>query len=462
MTRSLPSILGLALFALLGALAEEGYGQSATSQDLAKDTVLSNGLAIIAVRNPTIPAATVEVAFRNGAFTQLEEKDEGLPHLMEHMLFQAYSGDSWSNRVGELDGTYNGTTGVETVTYYLIVPRENVEGAIELIARLVSRPSFSPADLADEKEVVRNEMERLVTDPFYLLDFYTNQSLYGTSFRQKNALGSILSILDVSTDDLRDHHRRFYVPNNAALIVTGDIAHDQVFSAAREHMEPWERGDDPFEGLDIPPVPRLVGDTAVLLEAEVSDVTFTIAWQGPSESVDPDGAAAADLFCEIVNQRVSGAYQRLVDSGLFHFVSFTHQPSNRVGALKLTAQTIPESVVQASRALRQEVRLMENEDYFSEEELETAITGLRVLAAFQRESAISLAHTLADRWSLAGMDHYGDGLLGARMQSMAGMQRFLSRYVADQPRALTVMASDETFETHRTSLRRALDFWMTR
>jgi zinc protease len=449
-------IPALALVGLFGAGPEVTSAQRATSF-LARDTVLSNGLAIIAVRNPTIPAVTVEVAFRNGSFTQLEEKDEGLPHLMEHMLFRAYSGGSWSRRVGELDGTYNGTTGVETVTYYLIVPRENVEGAIELIARLVSGPRFSPSDLADEKEVVRNEIARLATDPFYLLDLFTDRSLYGTSFRQKNPSGTVLSILDVSTDDLRAHHRRFYVPNNAALVVTGDISHDEVFSAAREHMGSWERADDPFEGLNIPPVPRLARDTAVLLEAEVPDVTFTIAWQGPSESEDPDAAVAANVFGEMVNQRVSEAHRRLVDSGLFHFVSFTHQPSNRVGALKLTARTIPESVARASRTLRQEILLMENENYLSEEELEKAITSLQVLAAFQRESAISLAHALARRWSLVGMDHYADGLLMEREISLADIQSLVARYIAGEPRALTVMVSDETIRRHRGALLTAIN-----
>ena len=321
-----------------------GFAQRTTLEGMIRDTVLSNGLAVIAVRNPVIPAVTVEIAFRNGAFTQLELEEEGLPHLIEHILFKAYGRGDWSSRVAGLDGMSNATTGVETVTYYIIAPPENLEKAVELLSRLVRRPTFERNDLENEKRVVKNELERDAADPFHLLNFHTDRVLFGPAFRQKNPRGNLFSIQGTTTRMLQDHHERYYVPNNAALVVTGDISPEEVFEVAREHLDGWDREADPFEGFTHPPVRPLTRDSIFVIRTDAPNVTLSVAWQGPSVNEDPEGAVAADLFSEIVTQRVSGAYSRLVDSGLYHFLSFSYSPSNHVGPIKLVARTVPEKV----------------------------------------------------------------------------------------------------------------------
>jgi len=100
----------------------------------------------------------------------------------------------------------------------------------------------------------------------------------------------------------------------------------------------------------------------------------------------------------------------MVDSGLFHFLSFSYENSNHVGPIKLIARTVPEKVVAASSALRREIELMGSEEYFTEDEIEMARMSLRVGAAFQRESAISRAHALASEWSLGETDRVDDAV----------------------------------------------------
>jgi len=450
------------LLILTWLLAPPATGQVVTDANTVRDTVLSNGLTVIAVRNPVIPAATVELAFRNGAFTQLKEEEEGLPHLMEHMFFTSFGGGSFVEGAGDLDGMYNGTTGVETVTYYLVVPSRNVEKAMQLLARVVRNPDFPASELAREARRVGNELERRVTDPTFLLDFYTGQALWGGAFRQKNIGGTLLSVLGATDDVLMAHYRRWYVPNNAALIVTGDISAEEVFAVASKRFDSWKRARDPLEGFSHPPVPLLQRDTIVAVEAEVPDITFAVAWQGPSESTDPAGAAAADLFGEIVTARGSAAYTRLVDSGLFHFLSMSYDNSNHVGEIRLVARTDPDHVVAASTALHEEIALMGRADYFSADDLEIARMNIRVGRAFARESAISHAHSLARDWSLgryARVRQDGDPVL---TEGVGEVRNYLSRYLTGRPRVLAMMMSSQTIDEHRPTLLASLRPWGVR
>lgn len=450
------------LLCLAGGVAQTATAQTALDGPVVRDTVLANGLTIIAVRNPVIPAATIELAFRNGAFTQRQEEDEGLPHLMEHMFFKSFGGGSFSERAGDLDASYNGTTGVETVTYYLVVPARNWAKAVELLARTARLPDFPENALALEKRRVANELERSAADPAFLLDFHTSQALWGSAFRQKNIRGNLFAVLGATSDALMAHYRRWYVPNNAALIVTGDISHEEVFKAAASRFASWKRTDDPFEAFAHPPILPLQGDTIVVVEADAPDVTLAVAWQGPSERGDAQGAAAADLFSTVVTQRVSGSYRRLVDSGLFQSLSMSYENSNYVGAIKLVARTAPAQVVAASAALSEEIARMERGDYFTPEDLEAARMSLRVDRALSRESAISSAHILARDWSL---DRYartwreGHALYDLGVDEV---RAYVSRYIAGRPKALTMMVSSTTIDEHSATLIASLKPWGVR
>ena len=104
--------LSAVVLSLIALIPGQRVSQSVPLDGRVRDTVLSNGLTVLAVRNPVIPVATIEIAFRNGAFAQLEPGDEGLPHLVEHMFFKSFAGGDVPSRAGDLDASINGVTGV--------------------------------------------------------------------------------------------------------------------------------------------------------------------------------------------------------------------------------------------------------------------------------------------------------------------------------------------------------------
>src|SRR5207237_594979 len=182
---------------------------------------LDNGLDMIVVENHAVPLTTLLVAVRNGAFTQ-DSAEQGLAHLYEHLLFRSYHGrpDAFGIEVTKLNGTYNGATDAEVVYYYIMVPAKNVERALKLLA-------------------------------------------------------------GITIDRLKEAYARYYVPNNAALIVTGDVSSDQVFERAAKEFGDWKRGPDPFADRPVPPVTPRPASGAIVFEHDVRDVTIRIALPGP-------------------------------------------------------------------------------------------------------------------------------------------------------------------------------------
>jgi zinc protease len=409
-----------------------------------RDTVLENGLHVIVIPNPATPVATLEIVVRAGAFTQVEAPDEGLPHVLEHLLFKTYRGGrGFASDASDAGATYNGTTGDERVTYYVTLPSENAERGIDLLSELVRDPDFDSRALEDERRVVQGELQRMASDPYTVLRLVSDMVLWGPAFRRKNAIGTMGTILDAETERLRDHYRKYYLPNNAALIASGDVRADDVFSWASDRFRRWEPGPDPFVDFEAPQVEPIRADTAFVVDMPSSDVTFVVKWHGPSVSEDATGTLAADVFSTMFNQSISGAQRRLVDSGIFQSVSMGYQTLEHVGPITLSARTTPDGIARALVELGLELALLADPTYVDENDLAAAKRSLLVGSAIARESGASAAHTLATLWAVGGLDYYLDYDEGLQAVTVEDVRAFLDRYLIDRPRVIALLATEE-------------------
>lgn len=449
--------------ALLFVVPAAGEAQRSTLERLLRDTVLANGLRVIVLPIHTIPIATVEVVVRNGAFTQLDPADEGIPHLLEHMLFKSFGGGpgrDFAIRAAEMHASYNGSTSDEAVTYYLTLPSRNVARGIELLADLMRAPRFRRDELATEQRVVRGELERNAADPNFVLSVSLNRLLWGPAAGRKLASGTVLSVLAADIDRLRRYYDRYYVPNNAALVVTGDVVPARVFAEAADHFEGWKRGPDPFADRPIPPIPPLERDTvAVVVDGASPDITVSLRWQGPSVRAAPDHTFAADVFSALVNQPHSGMQKRLVETGLFQSVWVSYTTLNHVGPITLNGRTTPEKVVPAMRALRSELSRFDDPEYFSEEELRIASKRLQVESALELEGGAMLAHTIGFWWSVAGLDYYLGYTDGLAAQRPDDLRHYVQRYLVGRPKVVGMLISQATRVDYESQLSESLTQW---
>jgi zinc protease len=405
------------------------------------DTTLSNGLEVISVENHAVPLATVEVVVHTGAFTQ-DSGTEGVPHLFEHMLFRGFSGvedESFANAASELDAIHNGTTQEEQVSYYLTLPSSFLDRAIDLMSQLVRDPVFSQETLDEERRVVLNEFDRDQSDPQYRLERRVEEQLWTTAWGRKNALGEVKAVNDATPKSLREIYREYYIPNNAALVVSGDVTAAQVTSGAERHFGGWRRGPDPFAAHPIPPIPPLTHSASVILEDDVQNVTVRIEWQGPSASSDLESTYAADVLGSVVNAPASSFQRHLVDSGLFTSVILAYQTLDHVGPITLYATTVTDSLLRALPALAREIGELDTHDAFSDEELTNSKRERAVEAAFELDHPTEMAHTVGYWWSVLGLGYYMDYTTRMAAVTRADLRRYADRYMHHAPAIVGVL-----------------------
>ena len=435
--RRLVATTALLLFAPACLLAQRG-----TLEKVIKRTVLPNGLEVIVAENHGVPLATIEIDVRNGAFTQAPGY-EGLAHMYEHMFFKANEAypepEAFVDRASELGAIFNGTTTEERVNYYLTLPSDSLAGGIRFIAAALRRPLFRQDELERERQVVLGEYDRAESNPFSALTNRTGKVLWGSAWSRKDALGERPAILATTPEKLRAIQKKYYIPNNSSVIVTGDVNPDSVFRVAREAFGDWARGADPFATDPIPPVPPLTRNHGVLIESPIGTVIVLLQWQGPSVGKDPQATYAADVFSDVLNQPNSGFQRRLVDSGLFQSLGVNYYTLNQVGPISISGQTTPDKLRDALAALEKEVAQFNESGYFGADELQPVKQQRIVGTAMGLERASSFSHTIGFWWSVASLEYYMGYVDNMARQTPADLRDYAARYIIGKPRVTGVM-----------------------
>ena len=424
-----------------------------------RDTTLENGLHVIVVPNATVPLVTIQVTIRNGAFTQVDPSDEGVPHLLEHMLFRSFGESGFGQAAAKLNATYNGTTGDETVTYFITLPSENLDRGVRLLADLMRSPRFDRSALESEQRVVRGELDRSAASPSYLLSAMVNQKLWGDAHGRKNAIGNFFTINGATPARLKQMYTRFYVPNNAAVVFSGDVSADAAFASSAKHFVRWQKGADPFHGLEIPAIPSLTEHQEVIVDLEANDVTLLVRWHGPSARTDRGATYAADVFAAVVNDPVSDFQARLVDSGLFQSVSMSYLTRAHVGPVTIHATTTADQLVAASRALREELDRFSRPDYVTPEILAIAKKRQEVDWSMEMETPSGLAFFVGELWSVADLGYARGYLDTMQAQREEDLEKFVATYLTGRPRVTGMMMSPSTRRELGPRLGAALAPW---
>ena len=423
-------------------LAPHADAQRAEIERTIRQRVLPNGLEVIVVPSGGVPIATVELVVKNGAFTQTPEY-AGLAHLFEHMFFKANESypepDAFIDRAADLGAVFNATTREELVSYYLTVVADSVEGGMQFLNAALRGAQFRSDELAREKQVVLGEYDRAESSPWFRLDETIGRQLWGTFWSRKNTIGDRGVIADVTPEQMRTIRDLYYVPNNSALIVAGEVQAERIFALAERIFGSWPRGGAPFVRAPIPAVPPLKENRGVIVEERVNAVTVQIQWHGPGASADQDATFAADVFSDVLNQPTSRFQERLVESGLWQGVVVNYYTLNHVGPITVSGQTSPEKLREALAALYAELDATLEAGYFRAEELEAVKANRAVTTAFGQERASENAHTIGFWWSVIGLDYHLRYVDEMAKQTPAQLQSYARRYIIGKPRITGVM-----------------------
>ena len=442
MPKYLKYILLLQLFIVLSGLSfSQKYGITTR--------FLDNGLEVIVVENHSVPLVTVELDVKNGSYTESPEYD-GLSHLYEHMFFKANakipSQEAYMERLRELGATFNGTTSEERVNYFITFPKDSLEQGMVFMYDAVTSPLFLEQELINERPVVTGEYDRGEANPFFHLNRAVSEKVWWQYYSRKNVIGDREVILTTTPEKMQTIQNRFYVPNNSALLLAGDITPEEGFTLAEKIFSSWERGPNPFDEYKVPEHPPIPEIEVVVVEKPVSAVTMMYEWQGPSVSKDPKSTYAADVLSFILGQQTSKFHKDLVESGLALGVSFSYYTLNHTGPITLFAQTTPEKFDACQKALFEELDKMTDPNYFTDEQLENAKTILATNEQYARETASQFVHTVGFWWAVAGLDYYLNYIENLNKVTREDIKNYLETYVVNKNYVLGVLTSPENAE----------------
>jgi zinc protease len=420
--------------------------QRAELEKRIKREILPNGLEVIVVENHGVPLATIEADAKNGSFTQ-SATYEGLSHLYEHMFFKANAQyarpEAFVNRASELGAVFNGTTQEEQVNYYLTVPSDSTMPALALLSSALQSPLFLQDELERERAVVIGEYDRAESDPFYALRTATGKALWGTSWSRKNPLGERQVILATTPEQMRTIQRKYYVPNNTAIIVTGDVVADSIFAAARRLFGGWPRAADPFKVDTIPTVPLLTHNLGVVVEQPVNSVLLMLQWHGPGAHTDIPATYAADVFSDVLNQPGSRFQRKLVDSGLWQSLVVNYYTLNQVGPITISGEVAPGKLREAVAALDRELIEVVKPGYITAEAVD-GVKRTRIVGTMESlERSSGFAHQLGFWWAVTGLDYFFGYVDTMAKQTPEDLRKYAARYIVGKPRVTGVLISPE-------------------
>jgi zinc protease len=399
---------------------------------------LASGLEILVVENQAVPLVTVELGVRCGAMVE-DARWSGLSHLTEHMFFrpnQAFpSRDALAARVRALGLLDNGRTTAERVSYHVTASSANTGGAMTFLRDAAVGPLFDPIELEAERRVVLAELDADADDPDHHLAMRINERVWWKYPTRKLPFDSRATVRAATTDDLRALRARYFLPNNAVLVVTGDVHAAAVFRQAEELFQGWRRGPDPFQAF--PPVqhPPIARSEVVSLVAPVPWARGILTWQGPSLGDAADARTA--LLLQAATQDPLSRFQRdLVDSNACVSARLSWEPQRNVGPIALELEAVPTRLDDCVRAIVAELPRMVAPEYFGDDDLRRAARRFELAFAVAGERPSELAHQLTAWWAMAGLDFYrGLAVDGA---GRPDLQRYLRRYMIGKPCVLGV------------------------
>jgi zinc protease len=404
---------------------------------------LSNGLEIIVVENRSVPLVTVEIAVKNGAYTEPPEYN-GLSHLYEHMFFKSNErsrAEGYLDRAGELGMLSNAQTQTEVVNYYTTTVRSGLREALLLMRDAIRYPLFDKTELEQEREVVLDELSRHDANPFFHLFRAVDEALWFKYFSRKNPGGERDVVAKATQEQMRTIQSKFYVPNNSAVIIAGDVTMAEISKLANEIFGDWPSAEDPFIKNPLVKHPILTGDKAVIVNQPVQATTIQIGYHGPSTDIDAPATYAADVFSFVLRQPDSKFAKALIDTGLTTGAGVGYLTQRNVGPITITAQTTAEKLKTALDAINTEVLKFDQPDYISDEELESAKTLIDVNEIYTREKPSEYAHTISFWWASTGLDYYASYVEKVRQVTRADIKCYIDKYMKDKPRVVGIMIS---------------------
>ena len=262
---------------------------------------LDNGLRVVIVRDPLAPVVTVEQNYLVGG-NETPDDFPGMAHAQEHMAFRGcseVSGDQISAIFAQLGGNGNADTQQNITQYFSTVPSADLDIALRVDSDCMRDIQDAQTEWDQEKPAIEQEVARDLSNPTYKFMTRLNEDMFSGTVYSHDPLGTKDSFDATTGEMLKDFYKKWYAPNNAILVIAGDVDPGAVLAKVKEFY-----GNIPKKSL--PPHPEIklqpVKPESFTLDSNLSYLLAFVSFRMPGTD-SPDFAAAQILSDVLSSQR---------------------------------------------------------------------------------------------------------------------------------------------------------------
>jgi zinc protease len=413
----------------------------------AEKTKLANGLEVILDEDHRTPIVTVNLWYHVGSKDEAPHRN-GFAHLFEHVMFQGsrhVPEDTYFRYLEKVGATaINGTTNSDRTNYFETVPANQLELALWLES---DRMAYL-LDHADDKtfksqrDVVKNERRQNYENAAYgLVMQFVREELFPESHPYHLlTIGSPQDLDAATIDDVRGFFRQWYVPNNATLVISGDIDKKKAKALVDKYFAPIPKG------IDVPrkkPIQAThPGETRIELEAGVELPRVYVAW--PTPQFFAPGDAELDLVAHILTSgKTSRLYKRLVyDLQIAQSVSASQSSMELGSTFEIIATAKPgKSADEVLKVIDEELAKLRTAGV-QDDELTRAKTSILADNVFDLEKSSSRANRLNSYNHYVGEPNYAEkDVARTSGATKDGVSNAAKNWLKEKDRVVAVVAT---------------------
>ena len=356
---------------------------------------LDNGLKVLVHQDSSTPMAVVNVLYNVGAKDEDPNKT-GFAHLFEHLMFGgSVNIPVYDEPLQRAGGENNAYTTNDLTNYYCQIPAENIETAFWLESDRMLSLAFSKKSLEVQRKVVCEEFKEHYINKPYGDAWHKMRSLAYTQhpYRWMTIGASLQHVEDATIEDVKDFFFQFYRPNNAILVVTGNVQTEQVKQLAQKWFGPIEAGKPYVRNLPKEPVQEKSRSMDVRADVPLDMLMMTWHMGGRFD----EGYHATDLITEVLGGGTSARlYEQLIKvKQIFSSIDCYHFGTVDPGLLVIEGKLVKGiSMAVAEKAVLEEIEKIKNE-ILDAKEVQKVINKTESVICFEDMSIMNRAHSLA-------------------------------------------------------------------
>ena len=400
--------------------------------------LLDNGMEVVVIPDRRAPIVTHMVWYKVGSADEPPGKS-GIAHFFEHLMFKgtkAHKAGEFGARIAGIGGSENAFTSDDYTAYFQTVPPEALGTMMEYEADRMRGLILTDQVIGPERDVVLEERRsRIETNPEALLAEEIDATLYQNHPYRIPVIGWMHEMEKLNRTDAVAFYDRYYAPNNAILIVAGDVDEKEVRALAEKTYGSIPRG------LDLPPRIRPeepeqnTARTVTLTDPRVSVPSFSRSWLVPSyHTAEPGEAEALDLLAEILGGGMrSRIYQALVVKTGVASSAGAYFDGSKLDESAFTVYGAPRGTAkldEVQTAIDVEIAAIVKEGV-TEKELESARNRFLRSMIFARDNQASMANlygtALATGSTVEDVEQWPDRI---KKVTTADIQEVASKYLA--------------------------------